>query len=190
LSGFPRRSETFALNEVTALASRGCWPPVFATKPGDGLSPHPMARALAPMIESTATGYGGRTGRRDGGAPAGAAGVRRACVLRAHARLTWPGSRAAASGCPTDSVPMRRTPRKVPAEASACAGPRRGLRRRLQHRCRPHPPHRPGVETISFSRCGPHSIPAYPGASRTSDPAGAVGRLVAQEGFRCAAGPR
>lgn len=56
LSGFPRRSETFALNEVAALAARGMLTAVFATKPGDGLSPHPVAAALAPMIESLPPG--------------------------------------------------------------------------------------------------------------------------------------
>ncbi|MDZ4865229.1 MAG: glycosyltransferase [Gemmatimonadota bacterium] len=56
LSGFPRRSETFALNEIAALAARGMLTAVFATKPGDGLSPHPVAAILAPMIEQLPTG--------------------------------------------------------------------------------------------------------------------------------------
>ncbi|HEX8068774.1 MAG TPA: glycosyltransferase [Pyrinomonadaceae bacterium] len=36
VSGFPRRSETFALNELLALEARGALAAVFATKPGDG----------------------------------------------------------------------------------------------------------------------------------------------------------
>jgi glycosyltransferase involved in cell wall biosynthesis len=50
LSGFPRRSETFALNELLALESHGLLAAVFATKPGDGLTPHPdYARLHAPV---------------------------------------------------------------------------------------------------------------------------------------------
>ena len=40
-SGFPRRSETFALNELLALERAGELEAVFATKPGDGAEPHP-----------------------------------------------------------------------------------------------------------------------------------------------------
>jgi glycosyltransferase involved in cell wall biosynthesis len=36
MSGFPRRSETFALNELLALEARGALAAIFATKPGDG----------------------------------------------------------------------------------------------------------------------------------------------------------
>jgi glycosyltransferase involved in cell wall biosynthesis len=36
VSGFPRRSETFALNELLALEERGALAAIFATKPGDG----------------------------------------------------------------------------------------------------------------------------------------------------------
>jgi glycosyltransferase involved in cell wall biosynthesis len=46
LSGFPRRSETFALNEVLALEKRGALAAVFATKPGDGKRPHPDCAQL------------------------------------------------------------------------------------------------------------------------------------------------
>jgi glycosyltransferase involved in cell wall biosynthesis len=52
-SGFPRRSETFVLNELLALDRAGVLAGVFATKPGDGLPPQPGAdrldvRILAP----------------------------------------------------------------------------------------------------------------------------------------------
>jgi glycosyltransferase involved in cell wall biosynthesis len=46
LSGFPRRSETFALNELLALERHGLLSAVFATKPGDGREPHPDIRRL------------------------------------------------------------------------------------------------------------------------------------------------
>ena len=41
VSGFPRRSETFAVNELLALAERGMLAGIYATKPGDegGLQP-------------------------------------------------------------------------------------------------------------------------------------------------------
>jgi glycosyltransferase involved in cell wall biosynthesis len=49
-SGFPRRSETFALHEVVALQEAGMLARVFATKPGDGLTPHPdFAHVRAPV---------------------------------------------------------------------------------------------------------------------------------------------
>jgi glycosyltransferase involved in cell wall biosynthesis len=45
-SGFPRRSETFALGELVSLDAAGMLAAVFATKPGDGLRPHPDAERL------------------------------------------------------------------------------------------------------------------------------------------------
>ena len=45
-SGFPRRSETFVLNELLALEARGLLGPVFATKPGDGPPLQPGAEQL------------------------------------------------------------------------------------------------------------------------------------------------
>lgn len=50
LSGFPRRSETFALAELAALERAGLLRAAFATKPGDGLPPHPDARRLAGRV--------------------------------------------------------------------------------------------------------------------------------------------
>jgi glycosyltransferase involved in cell wall biosynthesis len=46
LSGFPRRSETFALADVSALADRGLVAAVFSTKPGEQGVPQPAARRL------------------------------------------------------------------------------------------------------------------------------------------------
>lgn len=63
LSGFPRRSETFALNEVSALAARGMLAAVFSTKSGDGLPPHPAAAALAPLVERIPDGSPEEQGR-------------------------------------------------------------------------------------------------------------------------------
>lgn len=50
LSGFPRRSETFALGELAALDRAGLLLAAFATKPGDGLTPHPDAAAVAAHV--------------------------------------------------------------------------------------------------------------------------------------------
>ncbi|RMH02153.1 MAG: colanic acid biosynthesis glycosyltransferase WcaL [Chloroflexi bacterium] len=50
LSGFPRRSETFALNEALALQASGLLAAIFATKPGDNTPPHPDARHLLPHV--------------------------------------------------------------------------------------------------------------------------------------------
>jgi glycosyltransferase involved in cell wall biosynthesis len=49
-SGFPRRSETFALNELLALEQQGALAAVFATKPGDGSVPQPGAERLAGRV--------------------------------------------------------------------------------------------------------------------------------------------
>ena len=50
MSGFPRRSETFALNELLELDRRGLLAAIVATKPGDGAPLHPGARPLLPKV--------------------------------------------------------------------------------------------------------------------------------------------
>lgn len=51
VSGFPRRSETFALNELGALADRGMLAGIYATKPGDGAQVQPGCGRLLPFVE-------------------------------------------------------------------------------------------------------------------------------------------
>ncbi len=51
VSGFPRRSETFALNELLALHRAGMLAALFATKPGEGDAPHPACEPLLDMVE-------------------------------------------------------------------------------------------------------------------------------------------
>lgn len=51
VSGFPRRSETFALNELLALHKYGMVAAVFATKPGDGLPPQPGCAQLFRYVQ-------------------------------------------------------------------------------------------------------------------------------------------
>ena len=56
VSGFPRRSETFALNELAALESCGALAAVFATKEGDPETPQPGVERLAPLVRHLAPG--------------------------------------------------------------------------------------------------------------------------------------
>jgi glycosyltransferase involved in cell wall biosynthesis len=51
VSGFPRRSETFALNELGALVDRGLLAGIYATKPGDGTQLQPGCERLLPFVE-------------------------------------------------------------------------------------------------------------------------------------------
>ena len=51
VSGFPRRSETFALNELLALEARGAVAAIFATKPGDGSNLQPGYERLLPLVK-------------------------------------------------------------------------------------------------------------------------------------------
>ena len=50
VSGFPRRSETFALSELVALDAAGALAAIFATKPGDGVEPHADVARLAGRV--------------------------------------------------------------------------------------------------------------------------------------------
>ena len=50
VSGFPRRSETFAVNELLALAQRDALAAVFATKPGDGTKPQLGSERLTELL--------------------------------------------------------------------------------------------------------------------------------------------
>lgn len=56
MSGFPRRSETFALNELLALHEAGMVAAVFATKPGDGLQPQPGSTQLLHHVQTLPSG--------------------------------------------------------------------------------------------------------------------------------------
>ena len=51
LSGFPRRSETFALNEVWALEQRGVLAAIFATKAGEPVAAQPASQALLGRVQ-------------------------------------------------------------------------------------------------------------------------------------------
>jgi glycosyltransferase involved in cell wall biosynthesis len=62
VSGFPRTSETFAVNELTALADRGLLEAVFATKPGDRFDPQPGCRRLLPLVHYLPPGSAAQQG--------------------------------------------------------------------------------------------------------------------------------
>jgi glycosyltransferase involved in cell wall biosynthesis len=55
-SGMPRRSETFALNELAALADAGRLAAVFATKAGDSGMQQPQFERIASHVEMLAAG--------------------------------------------------------------------------------------------------------------------------------------
>jgi glycosyltransferase involved in cell wall biosynthesis len=56
MSGFPRRSETFALNELIALDRAGCLEAVFATKPGEPGVRQPGSEQLMEKVQVLAPG--------------------------------------------------------------------------------------------------------------------------------------
>jgi glycosyltransferase involved in cell wall biosynthesis len=56
MSGFPRRSETFAIYELLALDRAGCLEAVFATKPGEPGPPQPGAERLMEKVRVLAPG--------------------------------------------------------------------------------------------------------------------------------------
>jgi glycosyltransferase involved in cell wall biosynthesis len=51
LSGFPRHSETFALNEIWALEQRGVLAAIFATKAGEPVATQPASKALLGRVQ-------------------------------------------------------------------------------------------------------------------------------------------
>jgi glycosyltransferase involved in cell wall biosynthesis len=61
-SGFPRRSETFALNELLALQRAGMLAGIFATKRGDGIAPHPGSERLLRSVRVLRTGTAAEQG--------------------------------------------------------------------------------------------------------------------------------
>lgn len=50
VSGFPRRSETFAVHELSALQRMGMLAGIYALKPGDDASPQPGVAGLLPLV--------------------------------------------------------------------------------------------------------------------------------------------
>jgi glycosyltransferase involved in cell wall biosynthesis len=119
-SGFPRTSETFALNELLALEASGLLAGIFATKPGDG-SRHPGSERLAERAELLP----GATPREQAGALAARLEGRRVVGIHgyfAHAPAEVAARAAARLRVPYGFSVHARDARKItPAELGARA---------------------------------------------------------------------
>jgi colanic acid/amylovoran biosynthesis glycosyltransferase len=182
-SGFPRRSETFLLNELLALDAHGALAGVFATKPGDGTPPQPGAERLADRVEilppgSPAEQADALARRLDG---ARVAGIH---AYFAHTPAAVARAAAARLGVPFGFSVHARDARKLPsaelgerARAAACViacnADVAGDVRRAGGRPRviPH-----GVDLARFR-------PAAPRRRTGAVQLLAVGRLVPKKGF-------
>jgi len=60
LSGFPRRSETFAINEIWALEKRGALAGIFATKAGESAATQIVSKALLSRVHVLTEADGAR----------------------------------------------------------------------------------------------------------------------------------
>ena len=84
-SGFPRISETFALNELLALERAGAIEAIFATKPGDDRPRQPGAESLLSRVRTVGAGSA-RVAGAAGGAKRGPRPCSRCpCLLRPYA---------------------------------------------------------------------------------------------------------
>ncbi len=181
-SGFPRLSETFALNELLALRRRGMLAGVFATKPGDWSQAHPAAHALRADVRVLPAGG---VEVQAGALVAHLAGVR---IDGVHGYFAHQPAAVAAAAAETLGVPYGFSAhaldvRKVPTPELAERGRRAGgvvtcnaetaealVAAGVAADLVPH-----GVDTRLFS-----PRPRSPGEPRRVL---AVGRLVAKKGF-------
>lgn len=100
LSGFPRVSETFAINELRALARRGLLACIVATKPGDGLRDQPGVEDLMPFVHRL------EPGTDDARAAALAAIVRRVGATGVHAYFAHEPAAIAAAAAKIADLPF------------------------------------------------------------------------------------
>ncbi len=114
-SGFPRISETFALNELLALDRAGAIEAIFATKAGDGRPPHPGIESLVERVQRIPAGDPEAQARWVAGRLASAPidGVH---AYFAHAPGEIAERAAAAVGVPYSFSAHARDVRKVPRE--------------------------------------------------------------------------
>ena len=134
-SGFPRRSETFLLNELLALDAAGALAGVFATKPGDEDVPQPGAERLADRVRVLAPGTEAEQGRELARRLAGTG------VAGVHGYFAHTPAAVAAVAARRARRPVRlQRPRPRRAQGLGCgacgAGERCRLRDRLQRRRR------------------------------------------------------
>ena len=126
-SGFPRRSETFALNELLALDAAGCLEAVFATKEGEPGPAQPGVERLLPKVHVLAPRAAPRSrptrsSRRLGGARVtGVHGYFAHLPGRRRRARRAPARRPATASASTPSTRAASAPRAWP---SAVARPR------------------------------------------------------------------
>jgi len=174
-SGFPRRSETFLLNELLALEARGTLAAVFATKPGEAGPLHPGCARLLRRVELLPAG----SASAQAASLVERLGARRVAGIHgyfAHRPAAVASHAARRLGVPYGFSVHARDARKVPpavlaarARRAACviacnrdvAGElaRAGTQARLlphgvdTHRFRPQPePHGPMLRLLSVGR--------------------------------------
>jgi glycosyltransferase involved in cell wall biosynthesis len=190
LSGWPRVSETFALNELLALRSAGLLGAIFATKPGDPRARQPGVDDLGPLVEVLPAGdpaeQGAAVAERVGGF--GLAGVH---GYFAHGPAAVASEAADRLGLPFGFSAHARDVRKVgPADLAArCARARLVLACNrdvaaslVALRARPRVV-RHGVDVRRFA-----DSPGRRGADGATRPGEvlrvlAVGRMVEKKGF-------
>lgn len=182
VSGIPRRSETFVLQELLALEAAGRLGPVFATRPGEADGAQPGFEILAPRVVRLPAG--GPAAQAD----AVVARLRREGVSGVHAFFAhWPADvadlAAARLGLPFGFSAHARDLRKVGGEALA----HRAARARVVIACNDDAAgtlRRAGRE----ARVVPHGVDLRRFCARPPRPGRvlqllAVGRLVPKKGF-------
>jgi glycosyltransferase involved in cell wall biosynthesis len=182
VSGFPRTSETFAVNELAALEERGLLAGIFATKPGDGSAASPGCDRLLPWVshlpDGTADDQAAALASRLAGT--GATAIH---AYFAHRPAEVAAEAAARLGLPFGFSTHARDSRKTSADdlAARCARARCVVACNHDVAADIHRaggwthvvPH--GVDLEAF----PSAPPAPPGRLRLL----AVGRLVPKKGF-------
>lgn len=188
VSGFPRRSETFLLNELVALDTAGILGPIFATKTGDDGEPHPAVAQLAGRVVMLPAGTAGEKAETvaahlRGSDVAGIHGyfAHMPAEVAAHA-ADWLGvpygfSAHARDARKVDGAELTRRGRRA-AVVVACNGDvAASLRERgVPSQLVPH-----GVDTTRFAP-PPHPAGSDPGAGRPLRLL-SIGRLVEKKGF-------
>ncbi len=188
VSGWPRLSESFALNELLAMQDAGMLAGIFATKRGDPASQHPAVARLEPFVHHL----------DDGTADAQAAEMVRllgdARVDGVHGYFAHRPAAVARGAAALLDVPFgfsvhAKDPRKVEPDeladrsrAAACIVACNGDVAEQLRSVGAHPilvPH--GVDLTSFApTCADHRLGAEPGVPLQVL---AVGRLVEKKGF-------
>ncbi len=185
-SGFPRVSETFALNELVAMQARGMLAGIFATKAGDRAAVQPQVGALEGLVTQLPAGDADEqaaalvcllNGRPVSAVHGYFAHQPAAVAARAATRLRVP------FGFGTHAVDVRRTPRPVLVERARAARTVLTCNHETAAELRAA-----GVEPavlphgVDLSRFAPATGPAAAAPGRAMRVL-AVGRLVEKKGF-------